>query len=344
MISFSAHPFKDDLKPLTLLRNEEDLFCGIFSIQERWEAGLIHIGLSPSTPLPTDIIPLHTFWKNANNRSITETLYDPSFSVRINRNHDFLRLNAQLIHSDLELIKQSVHFIPVPEHVKITGPTDQVFIEEGAVLEHVYLNTTNGPIYIGKQALIMDGTCLRGPIAIRDHSVVKMGAMLYPGTSIGRYCVIGGEVKNSIVYDYSNKAHEGYLGDSIIGSWCNLGAGTTCSNLKNTGNDVQVWNMHRNAPEPAGQKAGVIMGDFTRTAIQCSISCGTVIGVCANLVPSAVSLPTYIPSFTWFQQQPERYQLEKALEHIRQWMEFKGCSLSLTLTQQLTSVFNKTQV
>ena len=344
MLSFSVHPCKADLEPLTLLRNEEDLFCGILSLKERWAAGLAHTGLSFAKSLPSDQIPLDTFWQIAKIQGITEALQDPVHSVSFKRNHDFLRFNEKLICSDLELLKKSVRFIPVPAHVKITGPSYRVFIEEGAILEQVYLNTSNGPVYIGKQTLIMDGACLRGPVAIRERSVIKMGATLYPGTSIGRHCIIGGEVKNSIIYDYSNKAHDGYIGDSIIASWCNLGAGTTCSNLKNTGNEVHVWNMHRNISEPSGHKAGVIMGDFTRTAIQCSINAGTIIGVCTNLVPSSVALPTYIPSFTWFRQHPERYQLDKALEHIRNWMEFKGCSLSLDLTHQLTSVFNKNQV
>ena len=117
-----------------------------------------------------------------------------------------------------------------------------IFLEPGAVVEHSYLNASEGPIYIGRDALVMEGSMIRGPFALGEKSVVKMGAKIYGATSIGPGCVIGGEIKNSVIFGYSNKAHDGYLGDSVIGEWCNLGAGSTNSNMKNSGGSVKLWN------------------------------------------------------------------------------------------------------
>jgi UDP-N-acetylglucosamine diphosphorylase/glucosamine-1-phosphate N-acetyltransferase len=182
----------------------------------------------------------------------------------------------------------------------------------------------------------MEGTLIRGPVAICNNAVIKMGTRLYGGTTIGPYCTAGGEIKNSVFFAYSNKAHDGYIGDSVIGEWCNLGAGTSNSNIKNTASPVVVYTP--NGPKTAGTKCGVIMGDYSRTAINTSINTGTVIGVCANVYGQGLT-PKYIPSFSWGSEGVERYRLEKAFEDISNWKSFKGSELSESEKSFLQHIF-----
>lgn len=154
-----------------------------------------------------------------------------------------------------------------------------------------------------------------------------MGATIYGGTSIGEHCVIGGEIKNSIINSYSNKSHHGYIGDSYIGSWCNLGAGTTCSNVKNTLGEISVWNMKLNVFNTAGNKVGVFMGDYVRTAINTAINSGTVIGPFANIFEFSSISTKYIPPFAWGGKSTERYELEKLFTEMEKWMAAKGQTL-----------------
>lgn len=154
-----------------------------------------------------------------------------------------------------------------------------------------------------------------------------MGTTIYGGTSIGEHCVIGGEIKNSIINSYTNKAHHGYIGDSYIGSWCNLGAGTTCSNVKNTLGDIKVWNINQNKFNLAVNKVGVFMGDHVRTAINTSINSGTVIGPFSTIFEFSTISSKYIPSFAWGGKSTVRYELEKLLSEIEKWMAAKGQSL-----------------
>jgi UDP-N-acetylglucosamine diphosphorylase/glucosamine-1-phosphate N-acetyltransferase len=213
-----------------------------------------------------------------------------------------------------------------------------LFIEEGVTMEACVLNTKEGPIYIGRNAYIMEGTCIRGPVSIGKQAVVKMGATLYGGTTIGPACIVGGEVKNSVLLGYSNKAHGGYLGDSYLGEWCNLGAGTSNSNLKNTAGEVKVWNYATNQPMPAGNKCGVIMGDYCRTAINTSLSTGTTVGICSSLHDAGLSA-TLIPSFQWGKS--DRYRLEAALQDIHRWKQLKKHSLSEMEKQLLTQLYGQ---
>ncbi|MEI6945726.1 putative sugar nucleotidyl transferase [Paraflavisolibacter sp. H34] len=197
---------------------------------------------------------------------------------------------------------------------------DHIFVEKGAQVEHCFLNASDGPIYIGKNAVVMEGSMLRGPVAICEGAVVKMGARLYGATTIGPKCVVGGEIKNCVFFGRSNKAHDGYLGDSVIGEWCNMGAGTSNSNIKNNASPVQVW-----TPRGAinvGQKCGVFMGDYTRTAINTAINTGTVMGVCSNVFGNGLT-PKYIPHFSWGCEGIERYEFDKALSDISNWKSLK---------------------
>ena len=210
-----------------------------------------------------------------------------------------------------------------------------IFVEEGAILENCILNASEGPIYIAKNSKIMDCAILRGPIFIDEGSIVKMGATIYGGTSIGKKCVVGGEIKNSIINNFSNKAHHGYLGDSIIGKWCNLGAGTSTSNVKNNGSDVML--QLANAELNAGNKFGLLMGDYSRSAINTSFNTGTVVGTCCNIFTEGLT-PKYIPNFSWGCK-GERYELPKAFTDIENWKIMKGETLSKEERELLKNLY-----
>ena len=211
-----------------------------------------------------------------------------------------------------------------------------IFVEEGAILENCILNASEGPIYIAKNCKIMDGAILRGPIFIDEGSIVKMGATIYGGTSIGKNCVVGGEIKNSVINNFSNKAHHGYLGDSIIGKWCNLGAGTSTSNVKNNGSDVML--QLANAELNAGNKFGLLMGDYSRSAINTSFNTGTVVGTCCNIFTEGLT-PKYIPNFSWGCK-GERYELPKAFTDIENWKIMKGETLSKEERELLKNLYS----
>jgi UDP-N-acetylglucosamine diphosphorylase/glucosamine-1-phosphate N-acetyltransferase len=232
--------------------------------------------------------------------------------------HEIVQLNANQLLRDItesEILKE------LPQGVVHQGKHPFI-INEGVKIEPCYINTDDGPVYIGKDVFIMGGSQLRGPLAILDGAVVKMGSQIYGGTTIGRHCVVGGEIKNSVIMDYSNKAHGGYLGDACIGSWCNLGAGTNCSNLKNTAGEVRVWNQGLHEWVNAGKKCGVLMGDYSRSAINTSFNTGTVVGIGSNVIGDGLT-PKYIPDFTWNIETNERYQAGKFLETANGWMQLK---------------------
>lgn len=284
--------------PLTCLRPVDDLRLGILTFRERRNRGV------PSFPVPEHPwqLPAH---------------------------------NAQALRHDFHYYTAARTSQPIPAHVRTSG-SFPVFIESGARLEHCIINTTEGPVWIGRNALIMDGALLRGPLAVCEHAVVKMGAALYPGTTIGPHCTVGGEIKNSILMGWSNKAHEGYLGDAVIGYWCNLGAGTSCSNLKNSGAPVKVFDMRTQTRVEAGPKLGLIMGDFSRSAIHTAFNTGTVVGACCSVFGHAGLTPTYIPHFSFGNN---RYRLDRLLEEIHTWMAFKGEKPDDALLETIRNVY-----
>jgi UDP-N-acetylglucosamine diphosphorylase/glucosamine-1-phosphate N-acetyltransferase len=202
---------------------------------------------------------------------------------------------------------------------------DQIFVEAGAIVSCSNLNATDGPIYIGKEAVIMEGVSIRGPFVLGDKAVVKMNTSIYGTTTIGPNCLAGGEIKNAIMMGCSNKGHEGYLGDSIIGFWCNLGAGTCNSNIKNTAGPIQMWNENKQIWDTIGQKMGMLVGDYSRFAIHSSVNTGSYIGVSANIFGNGL-LPKNIPNFTWGIL--PGYQFEKVIEDINNWEKLKGFKLS----------------
>ena len=218
--------------------------------------------------------------------------------LQIKNTWDLFSLNDQALRADFELITEDRTSQPIPSNVIAKNP-ENIFIEEGAEINFCSLNASTGPIYIGKDTLIMEGSLIRGPFALGDHSRVKMGAKIYGATTVGPKCSIGGEVNNSILMSNSSKGHEGYLGNSVLGSWCNIGADTNNSNLKNNYDEVRLWNYDSGSFDKTGlQFCGLIMGDHSKTAINTMFNTGTVVGVSANIYGS--NFPrNFIPSFSW---------------------------------------------
>lgn len=249
---------------------------------------------------------------------------------------DIFQLNDWAIRQDFDLLTKKRKSQPVPESNKVISP-ENIFIEKGAVVAHSILNASTGPIYIGRNAEIMEGCIIRGPFAMGEGARLKMGTKVYDATTLGPSCVAGGEIKNSVLFGYSNKAHDGYLGDSVIGEWCNMGAGTSNSNLKNNARDVRIWTP--GGQVSAGTKCGVMMGDYSRTAINTAINTGTVIGVCCHVSGTGLT-PKYIPSFSWGCEGISRYEYPKAIEDIAAWKKLKEQTLSDNEKSILQYIFN----
>lgn len=257
--------------------------------------------------------------------------------ISITRPWDIFRYNDRAIRLDFALLTARRQSQPIPRSNKVINQKG-LFLEKGAKVEHSIINASEGPVYIGKNALVMEGCLIRGSFALGENACLKMGTRVYGASTLGPSCVGGGEIKNSVLFGYSNKAHDGYLGDAVIGEWCNLGAGTSNSNIKNTAGAVKVWT--RAGEEDAGVKCGVIMGDYTRTAINTSINTGTLIGVCCNVFGNGLT-PRYIPDFSWGSEGVKRYQLDKAIADIRNWQALKNQQLSAEGESILRYIFEK---
>jgi UDP-N-acetylglucosamine diphosphorylase/glucosamine-1-phosphate N-acetyltransferase len=211
---------------------------------------------------------------------------------------DFFLLNSQEIEADFELMTKGRTSEPIPKGVQ-TINEEQIFIEEGVKVLFSSLNASEGAIYIGSNATIMEGCHVRGPFSLGSNSTLKMGAKIYGGTTIGPHSKIGGEVSDSIVMGYSNKGHDGYLGNAVVGEWCNFGAGSTNSNLKNNYSNVKLWNYQLNDYKDTQLKfCGLIMGDYSKLGINTSINTGTVIGACVSYAGGGVP-KKFLPSFSW---------------------------------------------
>lgn len=220
----------------------------------------------------------------------------------------------------------------------------EIWIENGAKLNNCTLNTENGPIYIGKDAEIMEGSLVRGPFAMLDNSVLKMGAKIYPGTTIGPFCKVGGEVSNSVFFGYSSKAHDGFLGNSVIGEWCNLGADTNNSNLKNNYVDVKLWNYKFEKFKNTGlQFCGLIMGDHSKCGINTMFNTGTVVGVGANIFGSGFPR-NFVPSFSWGGSSGfTEHKFSKFIDTLERVFRRKNLNVDDNLVEVLRFIYDDTK-
>lgn len=262
--------------------------------------------------------------------------------IQIRNTWDIFSKNGEAMEADFELMTRDRKSAPVSSTNQVIAP-DNIFIEEGAVVECCILNASNGPIYIGKDALVMEGTAIRGGFALGDHGVVKMGAKIYGPTTAGPYAKIGGEISNVVIFGYSNKGHDGYLGNSVIGEWCNIGADTNNSNLKNNYAPVRLWDYDTERFAHTGlQFCGLMMGDHSKCGINTMFNTGTVIGVSTNIFGSGFPR-NFIPSFSWGGAGGfTTFKTEKAFEMADAMMKRKGLSLSDKEKHMLEEVFEQT--
>jgi UDP-N-acetylglucosamine diphosphorylase/glucosamine-1-phosphate N-acetyltransferase len=211
---------------------------------------------------------------------------------------DIFAKNDAAIRQDFELITEGRNSKPIPKSVNVLCP-ENIFIEEGAKLEFVTLNASTGPIYIGKNAEIMEGSVIRGPFALCEFGRVKLATKVYGATTVGPHSVIGGEVNNSVLFGYSNKGHDGFLGNSVLGEWCNIGADSNNSNLKNNYEEVRLWSYETEGFARTGlQFCGLMMGDHSKCGINTMFNTGTVVGVSANIFGSGFPR-NFVPSYSW---------------------------------------------
>lgn len=250
----------------------------------------------------------------------------------------FLSLRAT-IEYDFQLVTKGRVSQPIPNHNQVIA-ADNIFLEEGAQVTGAILNAQPGPIYIGKDAQVMEGAIIRGPVAIGNKSIIKMGAKIYGPTAIGPDCKIGGEVKEAVILGHSNKAHDGFLGNSIIGEWCNLGAGTSVSNLKNNYSNVRMWDYSTQSMRDSGlQYLGLVMGDHSKAGINSMFNTGTIVGVASNIFGAGYP-PKFVPSFSWGGASGfELHRLEDALQTARKVVSRRNTSISPEDEEILRHVF-----
>lgn len=263
--------------------------------------------------------------------------------LQVEHTWDIFQKNDQAIRDDFELLTQDRKSQPIPSTVNVLG-AENIFIEEGAVLNFCTLNATNGPIYIGKDAEIMEGSVIRGPFALCDHAQVKLATKIYGATTVGPHSRVGGEINNSVLFAYSNKGHDGFLGNAVLGEWCNIGADSNNSNLKNNYESVKLWNYETERFENTGlQFCGLMMGDHSKCGINTMFNTGTVVGVAANIFGAGFPR-NYIPNFTWGGAQgTQAYLPAKAFETAKIVMSRRNIEFTDLDEDILTHIFNETK-
>jgi UDP-N-acetylglucosamine diphosphorylase/glucosamine-1-phosphate N-acetyltransferase len=242
---------------------------------------------------------------------------------------DLFQMNGQQIETDYQKITKLQKSDSIPDDV-IVENEDNIFIEDSAAIaKGVVINASEGPVYIGKQARIMEGCLIRGPFALCDNAVLKMGTKIYGGTTIGPYSKVGGEVNNSVILGYSNKSHDGFLGNSVLGEWCNLGADTNNSNLKNNYKNVSLWNYaEKDFVNTGAQFCGLFMGDHSKCGINTMFNTGTLTGVYCNIFGDGFPRK-FIPSFSWGGKKGfSTHKINKAFETADLVMQRRGKTLS----------------
>ena len=326
---------RENLYPLSFTRPISDFRVGISTIKEKWEFYYNNVSVKTDDYLSEKFpqkIEKDNLWINSsilpNEDIVTEinslrkgeilkkdkvviAVHNHMFTTskldeidshstfnKINDLWNIFSLNGLEIKNDFKKLVNSRHLENLSETNTFFGE-HPLFIEEGAKVNQSILNTTEGPIYIGKDAEIMEGSMVRGPFAMCNNSVLKMGSKIYGPTTLGPFCKVGGEVNNSVFFGYSSKAHDGFLGNSVIGEWCNLGADTNNSNLKNNYAEVKIWNYKIERFKKTGlQFCGLIMADHSKCGINTMFNTGTVVGVSSNIFGSDF-LINFIPSFSW---------------------------------------------
>lgn len=271
------------------------------------------------------------------------TEYDNEITL-IDQPWKIFQQNGNQIKADFKRITANRKSNPVTDpHTRTYNP-ENIFLEEGVTLHAAILNAENGPIYLAKNSQVQEGAIVRGPFSLGKESVINMGGKMRADTTIGPFCKIGGEVSNSVLIGYSNKAHDGFLGNSVLGEWCNLGADTNTSNLKNTYQNVKVWSyFKKDFIDMGSPNCGLIMGDHSKSGINTMFNTGTVVGVSCNVFGAGL-LPKLIPSFSWGGADGfKTYELQKAMQTAERMMGRKNIFFSKTdadLFKKITDLEN----
>ncbi|NHF59404.1 glucose-1-phosphate thymidylyltransferase [Flavobacteriaceae bacterium TP-CH-4] len=263
--------------------------------------------------------------------------------LRIVNTWDIFSKNGEALQADFDLLTRGRKSAPISNTNRLIHP-ENIFLEEGATVEHSILNATEGPIYLGKDSQVWEGNLIRGGFALCNNGVVKMGAKIYGPTTVGPYGKVCGEISNSVIFGYSSKGHEGYLGNAVLGEWCNIGADSNNSNLKNNYAKVRLWNYATESFEQTGlQFCGLMMGDHSKTAINTMFNTGTVIGVNCNIyVPGFPR--NFVPSFSWGGASGfSVYPTSKAFETAKVMMARRGVTFDETEARILEHVFELTK-
>ncbi|MCL2414751.1 MAG: glucose-1-phosphate thymidylyltransferase [Bacteroidales bacterium] len=259
--------------------------------------------------------------------------------IKVSHLWDLYLLNDEMIRKDFARLTKDCKSQKISKTNIVIGDESQIFIEKGAKIEGAILNVEKGPIYVGENAEIMEGARIRGPFAMNENAVVKMGTSIYGATTLGPYAKVGGEVENVIFIGYSNKPHDGFLGNSVIGEWCNIGAGTNSSNLKNTYDEIKLWSYTWETFERTGQQfCGLFMGDHTKVAIQTTFNTGTIIGVGATIFGSGFQR-NFIPSFTWG---GKHHDVDKVIDVAERMYERRGKKFDKIDADILKNIFKIT--
>jgi UDP-N-acetylglucosamine diphosphorylase / glucose-1-phosphate thymidylyltransferase / UDP-N-acetylgalactosamine diphosphorylase / glucosamine-1-phosphate N-acetyltransferase / galactosamine-1-phosphate N-acetyltransferase len=343
----------DDLLPFTATRSGLDIRMGILTFREKWAylLGPEAFTLTPVSAAPAlaaNLLPSRALAarvreelkRGALDQAAIDRLFVHGRLIRYPW-HIFLH-NAEALADDFVLLTAGRTSQPIPSSVQAISP-ENIFIEEGARLQHCLLNASTGPVYIGRDAEIMEGAMIRGPFAACKGAIVKMGAKIYGATTLGPFCTAGGEIKNTVFFGYSNKGHDGYLGDAVIGEWCNLGAGCSASNLKNNAGEVKVYHPASKGYLNAGMKCGLLMGDYSRAAINTAFHTGAVTGIGCNIFGEGPP-PKYIPDFSWGQDGHTRYEWDKALRDIGNWKKLKNQVLTEKEILTLKHIFDQSNI
>ncbi|WP_353169574.1 GlmU family protein [Flavobacterium sp.] len=377
-------PHRNALLPFTFTRPVADIRVGILTIREKWEkqlgsttTSITEDYLSEKWPmvemennvminasyLPNDI--LVAMIKNLeHNQAIFqeeevvafyakegeevdfdsfEVLEFSNDCIKIENTWDIFQKNEVAIREDFELLTEDRFSQPIPKSVNVIAP-ENIFIEEGAKLEFVTLNASTGPIYIGKNAEIMEGSVIRGPFALCESGRVKLATKVYGATTVGPHSVIGGEVNNSVLFGYSNKGHDGFLGNAVLGEWCNIGADTNNSNLKNNYEEVKLWSYEtENFAKTGLQFCGLMMGDHSKCGINTMFNTGTVVGVSTNIFGAGFPR-NFVPSFSWGGASGfSTYLTKKAFETAKIVMARRNVEFSEEDAKILEHVFEETK-
>ena len=355
--------------PLTLTRPVGKLRTGMWSNDERWQFYCPKATISYQTEeylaasYPADVkednywingavIPTAKVAQEVNSLEIGESLYVNSTFVAhrgssfktekkkeitcncedficLENRWDIYQLNDAILKTDFKSYTSNRKSASISETNTIIGDKRQLFVEKGATAECATLNVKSGPIYIGENAEIMEGAVIRGGLAMANNSVLKLSAKVYGATSLGPFCKVGGEVNNVVFQGYSNKGHDGFIGNSVIGEWCNLGADTNCSNLKNNYGNVKTYDYAKQEIVSTDEQfMGIAMGDYSKTGINTMLNTATVIGVCSTIF-SAGFPPKYVANFSWGGEKDSPiYDFEKAIEAGNRMMERRGLKLT----------------